>query len=427
MEINPIYMQRALQLAANGAGSASPNPMVGAVIVAPDGRVIGEGWHRRCGEGHAEVNAVASVTAADRSLLTQSTMYVTLEPCSHYGKTPPCAELILRTGIPRVVVATGDPNPKVSGRGIAMLREAGVEVEVGLLGEEARALNRRFFLSQTLRRPWITLKWARSADGFMDHRRIPAHPVPCRFSTASQSSVELSEQRSRLINCRSFAAPLPPCRFSTPLTSALTMQLRSLHDGILTTAATVLADDCTLTLRNWPGNPPRPIILDPHSRLTLAEPIFAPSSSPSTSTPPSPTPSEVALASSSQSNVELSEQRSRLVHLPSSAPSSSCPACGAPSSPRRDPLVITALDFANLLPTFEELYRTHGISSVLVEAGPRLLSALISQNLWDAAREEVAIALTLGASGTHPAPSLPSSLLVEESRVGTSLLRWYRN
>ena len=119
-------MRRALDLAANGHGGASPNPMVGAVIVAADGRVIGEGWHRLRGEGHAEVNAVASVPDADRGLLSESTMYVTLEPCSHYGKTPPCAELIVRTGIPRVVVATVDPNPRVAGRGIAILREAGV-------------------------------------------------------------------------------------------------------------------------------------------------------------------------------------------------------------------------------------------------------------------------------------------------------------
>ena len=143
-EIDEKYMRRALELAGHGMGFASPNPMVGAVIVAPDGRIIGEGWHRRCGEGHAEVNAVASVSEADRARLKESTMYVTLEPCSHYGKTPPCSELIIRERIPRVVVATVDPFSKVSGRGIAMLREAGIEVEVGMLGEESRRLNRRF-------------------------------------------------------------------------------------------------------------------------------------------------------------------------------------------------------------------------------------------------------------------------------------------
>ena len=140
-------MRRALELAANGAAYASPNPMVGAIIVAPDGRIIGEGWHRRCGEGHAEVNAVASVAEADIPLLGKSTMFVTLEPCSHFGKTPPCARMIVERGTSRLVVAMADPNPKVSGRGIGILRDAGVEVEVGLLSDEAYELNRRFLKS----------------------------------------------------------------------------------------------------------------------------------------------------------------------------------------------------------------------------------------------------------------------------------------
>ena len=131
MKTDATYMRRALELARHGELDASPNPMVGAVIVGPDGRIIGEGWHRRCGEGHAEVNAVASVS--DKSLLRDSTMYVTLEPCAHYGKTPPCARLITEMGIPRVVIGCRDPFAKVAGRGIAMLEEAGVEVEVASL------------------------------------------------------------------------------------------------------------------------------------------------------------------------------------------------------------------------------------------------------------------------------------------------------
>ena len=177
------YMRRALALAGNGRGFASPNPMVGAVIVAPDGRIIGEGWHRVFGRAHAEVNAIASVADSDRGLLHESTMYVTLEPCSHYGKTPPCAKLLVETGLRRVVIATVDPFPKVAGRGIAMLRDAGIEVEVGLMGEEARRLNRRFFTAHACRRPFVVLKWAMSADGFMDRRRDSVHKNACRFST----------------------------------------------------------------------------------------------------------------------------------------------------------------------------------------------------------------------------------------------------
>lgn len=238
-----LYMLRALQLARNGMGFASPNPMVGAVIVAPDGRIIGEGWHRVCGRWHAEVNAVATVAEQDRPLLAESTMFVTLEPCSHYGKTPPCSRLIIETGIPRVVVATVDPFSKVAGRGIAMLRKAGVEVEVGLLGEDSRALNRRFFTAHTQRRPFVTLKWARSADGYMDWKRDENYRQACRFST-------------RLVNVS-------------------TMRLRSLNDAVLTTARTAIADRARLTVRNWDGRQPVRAVLDRSGVLSHDEALFA--------------------------------------------------------------------------------------------------------------------------------------------------------
>lgn len=230
-----LYMSRALGLASNGELHASPNPMVGAVIVAPDGRIIGEGWHRRCGEGHAEVNAVASVSEADRPLLRQSTMFVTLEPCSHYGKTPPCARLILDTGIPRVEVATVDPFARVAGRGIAMLREGGVDVRVGLLGEEARRLNRRFFGAHTRRRPWVTLKWAQSADGFIDGRD--------------------SESDS-------------PAAISTPLTRAAVHRERALNQAIIVGSGTVIADSPSLTVRDYAGDSPQRFVLDRRGRLS---------------------------------------------------------------------------------------------------------------------------------------------------------------
>ena len=166
MEIDEKYMRRALQLAVQGAGHASPNPMVGAVIV-HNGRIIGEGFHRCCGQGHAEVNAVASVSEADRCLLSESTIYVTLEPCSHYGKTPPCAKLLVDVGLRRVAVGTLDPFEQVRGRGVEMLLRAGAEVEVGVLEDECWQLNRRFFAAHVNRRPWVQLKWAQTADGFI--------------------------------------------------------------------------------------------------------------------------------------------------------------------------------------------------------------------------------------------------------------------
>ena len=166
-------MRRCLQLASNGRQNAKPNPMVGAVIVAADGRIIGEGYHVRCGEGHAEVNAFASVRPEDEPLLKDATIYVSLEPCSHYGKTPPCADLIVRKGVKRCVVGCVDPFAKVHGRGIQKLRDAGIEVTVGVLEEECRRLNRRFITFNEKRRPFVTLKWAQTADGYMDDHFRP--------------------------------------------------------------------------------------------------------------------------------------------------------------------------------------------------------------------------------------------------------------
>ena len=224
--IDEKYMRRALQLARLGAGHTSPNPMVGAVIVAPDGTIIGEGWHRRCGEAHAEVNAVASVV--DDNLLRDSTIYVTLEPCSHYGKTPPCARLLIERGIHRVVVGCLDPFVKVAGRGVAMLREAGIEVVVGVLEQECRALNERFMTAHTSGRPWVQLKWAQTADGFI---ALPP---------------EAGEN---------------PLHMSTPVTMRLMHRQRSLCDAILVGANTARIDNPSLTTRYWLGKSPLRVIL----------------------------------------------------------------------------------------------------------------------------------------------------------------------
>ena len=224
--IDEKYMRRALQLARLGAGHTLPNPMVGAVIVAPDGTIIGEGWHRRCGEAHAEVNAVASVV--DDNLLRDSTIYVTLEPCSHYGKTPPCARLLIERGIHRVVVGCLDPFVKVAGRGVAMLRDAGIEVVVGVLEKECRALNERFMTAHTSGRPWVQLKWAQTADGFV---ALPP---------------EAGEN---------------PLHMSTPVTMRLMHRQRSLCDAILIGANTARIDNPSLTTRYWPGKSPLRVIL----------------------------------------------------------------------------------------------------------------------------------------------------------------------
>lgn len=219
------YMRRCLELARNGLCTAAPNPMVGAVIVCRD-RIIGEGYHVHCGQGHAEVNAIASVK--DESLLKDATIYVSLEPCSHYGKTPPCADLIVSKGIPRVVVGCVDPFPLVAGRGIRKLREAGVEVTVGVLEAECRELIRRFVVFHTEQRPYVTLKWAESADGYMDVLRQDGQPVV----------------------------------LSTPLSSVYVHRQRTEYKAILVGTRTALLDNPSLTARHWYGEQPLRLVID---------------------------------------------------------------------------------------------------------------------------------------------------------------------
>lgn len=227
-EIDEKYMRRAIELAGHGAGFVSPNPMVGAVIVAPDGRIIGEGWHRRYGGPHAEVNAVASVRKEDEYLLPVSTIYVSLEPCSHYGKTPPCSKLLIEKKLKRVVIGMLDPFKEVSGRGVRMIRDAGIEVVENVLENECRALNRRFITAHTLHRPYIQLKWAQSADGFIAATDHTGKGIPVALS----NPLSLVEMHSE----------------------------RALNDAILVGTNTILSDNPSLTTRLFPGNSPRPVI-----------------------------------------------------------------------------------------------------------------------------------------------------------------------
>ena len=225
MTTDEKYIRRCIELASNGLCNAAPNPMVGAVIV-HNGKIIGEGYHARCGEGHAEVNAIRSVK--DESLLKESTIYVSLEPCSHYGKTPPCADLIISKGIPRVVVGCIDPFSQVSGRGIKKLRDADIEVTVGVLEDECKNLIRRFVTFNTRKRPYITLKWAESADGFIDIIRENGSPVV----------------------------------LSTPITSMYVHKQRAEHKAILVGRKTALLDNPSLTTRNWYGANPLRLVID---------------------------------------------------------------------------------------------------------------------------------------------------------------------
>lgn len=223
------YMLRCFELAKQGMGSVSPNPMVGCVIV-KDGKVIGEGWHKKYGEPHAEVNAVAGVE--DKHILAGSTVYVNLEPCSHTGKTPPCADLLIKHNVHKVVIANTDTNPLVGGKGIAKLKAAGIEIVQGVLEKEGRELNKRFFTFHEQERPYIVLKWAQTADGFIARSNYESHWISNEFSRQ------------------------------------LVHKWRSEEDAVLVGTKTAAHDNPKLTVRDWSGRSPVRLVVDRFLRLS---------------------------------------------------------------------------------------------------------------------------------------------------------------
>lgn len=230
-------MNRCLELAQLGAGYVAPNPMVGAVLVHDD-RIIGEGYHKKYGEAHAEVNCIASVGKDNEKLIPESVMYVSLEPCAHYGKTPPCADLIIKHKIPKVVIGCRDPFEEVDGKGIEKLKAAGVEVEYGILESECKEINKRFFSFHTKHRPYIILKWAQTADE----------------KIAGDSS-------ERLL-------------ISNEYTNHLVHKWRSEEASILVGTNTALQDDPELTTRLWIGSSPIRMVIDMNLRLSKDLKLF---------------------------------------------------------------------------------------------------------------------------------------------------------
>lgn len=222
------FMHRALELAKLGVGWVRPNPLVGSVIV-HDGKIIGEGWHQKYGEAHAEVSAVNSVK--NKELLRESTLYVNLEPCSHVGKTPPCADMLIQQGVKRVVIANIDPNPLVAGSGIKKLKEAGIEVLTGILEKDGLDLNKRFFTFMEKQRPFILLKWAQTDDGFIAHSNYESRWISSEFSRQ------------------------------------LVHKWRSEVDAVLVGTKTAAHDNPTLSVRDWSGRNPVRIVIDRFLRL----------------------------------------------------------------------------------------------------------------------------------------------------------------
>jgi diaminohydroxyphosphoribosylaminopyrimidine deaminase / 5-amino-6-(5-phosphoribosylamino)uracil reductase len=237
MTIDERYMHRCLELAILGSGNVTPNPMVGAVLV-HEGRIIGEGYHRKYGEAHAEVNCINSVANEDMHLIPRSALYVSLEPCAHFGKTPPCADLIVKHEIPKVVIGTRDPFKDVNGKGIEKLKAAGIEATCGVLEKECLDVNKRFFTFHTHHRPYIILKWAQTADG--------------KIGSGTAERLMISNE----------------------YTNRLVHKWRSEEASILIGTNTALNDDPSLNVRSWKGNDPVRLIIDINLRLPSTLQVF---------------------------------------------------------------------------------------------------------------------------------------------------------
>jgi diaminohydroxyphosphoribosylaminopyrimidine deaminase / 5-amino-6-(5-phosphoribosylamino)uracil reductase len=357
------YMQRCLQLAVMGAGQVAPNPMVGAVLVY-NGRIIGEGYHQKYGEAHAEVNCINSVAEVDKELIAMSTMYVSLEPCVHFGKTPPCADLIIKNKIPQVVIGCRDSFAAVDGKGMERLKAAGVQVTLGILENECRELNKRFFTFHEKQRPYIILKWAQSSDG-----KIAAPLNPSVRSTLREGgTLEHAVARRLLI--------------SNELTNRLVHKWRTEEASIMVGTNTALLDDPALTARLWPGNNPVRLVIDMDLKL----------------------PSYLKLFVGAAKTIVFNQHKQETGELLSFYK--------IDTDKKIIPQILNAL------------YKLQ-LQSVIIEGGAKLLQSFIDDNVWDEARvisnEELAIGNGLIA------PVLKNNLQVEEQKMKTDIISFFRN
>ena len=386
-------MWRCLELARPGGGYTAPNPMVGAVLVYED-RVIGEGYHQVYGQAHAEVNCVNSVAAEDVPLISRSTLYVSLEPCAHFGKTPPCADLIIRMRIPKVVVGCRDPFPQVNGKGIEKLLAAGVEVSVGVLEAECMELNRRFFTFNTLHRPYIVLKWAQSAIGRITGASAGlaseggGGAAGATLGRVSGGSGALGEGVGERV------------LISNEYTNRLVHKWRSEEAAILVGTRTALVDDPSLTVRLWSGPDPIRLVID--KELTL--------------------PASLKLFDGGVRTIVFNMLRHE--------------EGGELSDEGRKNLSYYQLanDSSLVHQICQALYQLK-IQSVLVEGGARLLQSFIDEGYWDEAR--VITNNELELPGGLPAPVLSGvdrkrggrdvSLPISHEFLFSDTIRYYKN
>lgn len=345
------YIAHCIEIARRGEYFVAPNPMVGAVLVGkpnPDSSevILAEGWHERFGEGHAEVNCFKSLPPTPpykEGSLKDCTLYVSLEPCSHYGKTPPCAKLIIEKGVGRVVVGMLDPNPLVAGKGVQMLRDAGIEVVVGVLEKECRELNKRFLCLYEKKRPYVTLKWAQTGDGFLDVRRTD---VRCKKDVRRGEGQHLNGALT----------------ISTPETKKLVHKMRAENMAIMVGTNTVLMDNPRLLNTHWEGRNPIRVTLDRHHRIPDDARIWGPTPDPSL--------------------------KGRESDYPGIEP------------------VIVYRDRTDWPYILEDLAKRN-IHSILVEGGTTLLAHILQTGIWDEIHVEVAPDLKIGEGVPAPKIDLP--------------------
>lgn len=389
-----IFMQRCLQLAQLGSGHVAPNPMVGAVLM-HDGVIIGEGYHKKYGEAHAEVNCIHSVKEEHRSLIEQSTLYVSLEPCAHFGKTPPCADLIVRMKIPKVVIGCRDPFVQVNGKGIERLQAAGVEVQLGILEKECKELNKRFFTFHIQHRPYVILKWAQTAN-----LKIAAHPDLSGGKAInpqplfSQDATNISVSPQSKASAQLTPPPGEPegaarLFISNEYTNRLVHKWRSEEMAIAVGTNTALSDNPELSTRLWPGRNPVRIVVDMDLRLPESLKLFDASI---------PT---IVFNSKKHTIDDLKNVRfQNAVHY------------------------YQVTEDVNLVhQMLNGLYRMN-IQSVLVEGGAYLLQSFIDEGLWDEARIITNEQLLIGEG--LPAPVLKNHQLHYTETILSDTIRFYQ-
>jgi diaminohydroxyphosphoribosylaminopyrimidine deaminase/5-amino-6-(5-phosphoribosylamino)uracil reductase len=353
MKGSEIYMHRCLELAQMGRGNVAPNPMVGSVLVHNE-VIIGEGYHRKYGEAHAEVNCLNSVEPEHQHLIGQSTLYVSLEPCAHFGKTPPCADLIVRKRIPKVVIGCRDPFVEVAGKGIEKLKAGGVEVELGVLEKACKDLNKRFFTFHTKHRPYVVLKWAQTGDGKMaapsdsPDGREPSAQIPLKQD--ADNSIDLSEALQPGQIPPSGGGRAARLLISNEYTNRLVHKWRGDEMAIMVGTNTALSDDPELSTRLWPGKNPVRLVVDMDLRL----------------------PGSLKLMDGTIPTIVFNSKRHTIEDLKS----------GWQSGVH----FYQVTKDVNLVHQMMNALFNMSIQSVLVEGGAYLLQSFIDEGLWDEAR-----------------------------------------